>query len=61
MFIGAVLYTFTPFDYAVYISTFTGLVQFGLYYLSRFKNKLNLAIALSIINISFTRVGGYIL
>ncbi|MEJ5963464.1 sensor histidine kinase [Pedobacter immunditicola] len=58
--VGAVLYAFGPFQYAVYLSICTGLVQFGLYYLSRFKNQLSLAISLSVINISITRIGGYI-
>ena len=57
---GGLLYAFSPFYYAVYISICTGLIQFGLYYLSRFKNQLNLAISLSVINISVTRIGGYI-
>jgi two-component system sensor histidine kinase/response regulator len=57
---GGLLYAFGPFHYAVYLSICTGLVQFGLYYLSRFKNQLNLAVSLSVINMSSTRIGGYI-
>jgi len=57
---GAVLYSFGKLDYAVYISICTGLVQFVLYYLSRFQNHLQLAISLSVINISSARIAGYI-
>ena len=57
---GALLYAFSPFHYAGYISICTGLVQIALYNLSRFKNQLNLAVSLSVINISVTRICGYI-
>lgn len=58
--LGALLYSFGELDYAVYISICTGLVQFVLYYFSRFKNHLQLAISLSVINISMARIAGYI-
>ena len=55
----AIFYLFTSLNEVVLMATLVGLALTGLYYLSRFKNKLNLAINLTIIALSITHVFAY--
>lgn len=55
----AVFYQFTSLQEASLLATLVGSALTGLYYLSRFKNKLNLAVSLSIIALSVTHLFGY--
>ncbi|WP_354331281.1 HAMP domain-containing sensor histidine kinase [Pedobacter sp. CG_S7] len=55
----SIFYMFTSLHEAVLISTLVGLGLTGLYYLSRYKKKLNLAITLTIIALSITHIFAY--
>jgi len=55
----ALFYQFTRLQEASLLALTVGLAMSGLFYLSRFKNRLNLAVSLSVIAISVTHVFGY--
>jgi two-component system sensor histidine kinase/response regulator len=56
----AIFYQFTRLQEASLLAAMVGLAISGLFYLSRFKGKLYLAVSLSIIALSVTHVFGYI-
>ncbi|MEJ5963463.1 sensor histidine kinase [Pedobacter immunditicola] len=55
----ALFYQFTRLQEASLLSAMVGLAMTGLFYLSRFKNKLHLAVSLTVIALSITHVFGY--
>jgi len=55
----ALFYQFTRLQEASFLATAAGLSMIGLFYLSRFKNKLNLAVSLTVLALSVTHVFGY--